>query len=294
MDDNKSEFSMTSMRSDLSFVSGASSILSELSNGSQDSRASKVSRSSSAAVSVLSELKLEKRGDHGGSGAGTGIDSSFSVKGLEHSLLSRGSGKDDPNASARGKTKNQLKREKYYQIDGQPLTSKQLRRKNRGEGISNKNRDTLGLGKELTACTELWKCVQIAILGKRCAELCQVLLLLGSSQDMMLAARVQFSMDNYADVVRNNPPPLAPSYPRKWLDKKQMSILRRFQDVDADTGDGSGRVLPSALPTLWKVAAGGISLWYSSLRLISLNHVVISTDFREEEDLQELADAGDY
>lgn len=298
VDDSKSEFSMASMRSDLSFVSGASSILSELSNSSQGSRVSKSSRTS-AAVSVLSELKLEKKSALGSAGAGTGAGSSFSVKGMEHSLLSRGSGKDDPNAfkkKDRAK-KNQMKREKYYQDSGQPLTSKQLRRKNRGEGISNRNRDTLGLGKELLACSGLWKHIQVGALAKRCSELCKVLVLLGTAQDMMLAARVQHSMDTYADAVRNNPAPLAPSYPRKWLAKKDMSILRRYQDIDITTDSPAASTMGKGVPSsLWKVAADGISQWYTSLRLVALNHMYVATDEGGDDDemLIEMADAGDY
>ena len=89
---------MASMRSDLTFVSGASSILSELSQNSRGSQMSRASKSS-AAVSVLSELKLEKKSNNDGD-----KNSTFSVKGLEHSLLSRGSGKDDPtNAKGKGR-----------------------------------------------------------------------------------------------------------------------------------------------------------------------------------------------
>jgi hypothetical protein len=318
MDDDKSEFSMASMRSDISFVSGASSILSGITSSSSQSsrsRSSQVSKAGSATVSVLSEMKVGKSGGDGlgsaaGGGDGDGGTTSFSVKGLEHSLLSRGSGKDDPISHYRGprggsKDGKERKRKEFkIPNNGQPLTSKQLRKINRGLGIANHaHRDTLGLGKELKACAELWKYAHIAGLGQRCADLCNVLMLLGTDADTVLAARVQHSMDSYTDTVRRNPAKVAPNYPRKWLEGKQMSLIRRFQAQiqESDASAGIAKATPpSALPSFWKVAADGIALWHSSLRLVVLSHLYhegdsdAAADSKHFMDLGMAEDAGDY
>ena len=267
-DDNKSEFSMASMRSDLSFVSGVSSVLSELTGLSSQSTSSRASKAGSATVSVLSELKIDKKG---GSSAKGGENSahSFAIKGIEHSLLSRGTGLHD-NSLWQGSM--------GCREDDLQLSKKQLRRKYRenNKPSSSLFKDTLGLGKEVKACNELWRLAHVSHIAVKCEELCRVLLLLGGTQTTVLAARVQYAMDSYTETLRSHPPIVAPAYPRHWLASKDMSIIRRFQEAtvhtDALIGRGTTKKRHNSKENLsfWALAAAGISSWHARHRLAAL------------------------
>ena len=269
-DDTKSEFSMASMRSDLSFVSGLSTVLSEISGLSAASSSSRASRAGSATVSVLSEMKLDKKSSVGGANNSDGQGSSFSINGLEHSLLSRGSGKYDASLGGRA----------AWEDNGEEqLSKRQLRRKHRAltKPHSSLFKDTLGFAKESKACQELYRLAHVYRIASKCIEVCRVLLLVGGAHATELAARVQRAMDSYTETLRSHPPPVAPLYPRKWLASKDMTILRKFQET-TNGGDAAavkkwesthaGASIGTA--SFWALAAEGISSWHTKQRLAAL------------------------
>ncbi len=291
VDDTKSEFSMASMRSDLSFVSGVSSVLSELSGLSSRSTSSRISKAGSATVSVLSEMKIDKKGSR----EDESNASSFAIKGIEHSLLSRGTGLHD-NSRGKGAWDGGE--------DDRQLSKRQLRRKYREQNkpSSSLYKDTLGLGREVRACEELWRLAHVSHIALKCEELCKVLLLAGGAQGTVLAARVQYAMDSYTETLRSHPPIVAPAYPRHWLASKDMSIIRRFQETglhDGATVGASGVIKnqhkSKEAVSFWSLAAEGISSWHARYRLA----VLADCDAGEDDDVMALLAAsaavgGDY
>jgi|AntAceMinimDraft_12_1070368.scaffolds.fasta_scaffold331791_1 hypothetical protein len=59
---------------------------------------------------------------------------------------------------------------------------------------------------------ELWLLAQVSTSAITCGEICEVLLLLGTTSDFGLACDVQKAMDLFADAVRSHPAKVAPMY----------------------------------------------------------------------------------
>jgi hypothetical protein len=261
-DDNKSEFSIASRQSG---ASGASYV-------SSASRSS-VRSSASSSVSILSNLSVGTSG-----GRTTASDSAFSIDGLDHSLLSRGTIK--PGTEVGGKREPERK------------TKRRQRKQNKGEG----GRDIWGIRREAAVCNELWGLAQVSSVAKSAKDLCDVLVLLGSHSDIALAGSLQAAIDLYVKEVQANPPPVAPMYPPQWMAIRLMETVSKYQEIsidnnydkddmiDDDNEDENEIVrlayklhlitahekIRSCQDTWWRIAADGISLW-QSYRRISLD-----------------------
>ena len=282
-DDTKSEFSIVSRQSGASYVSTASR--------------SSVKSSASSSVSILSNLSIGSSG--GKSSAST---SAFSIDGLDHSLLSRGTAKGPGGSDLGGKKEA-------------PRKYKRRQRKTcKGEG----GRDLWGLRRESAVCAELWTLAQVSAIARSAKDLCDVLSLfaLGDEGDITLACELQRSVDVYVKCLQSQPPPVAPLYPPQWMGIRQLVTVCRYQETmfpainlsdlrtplgpgsvtlvkrdkrveynDNDNDDGDGDDIPalarqlhfnliqeskqnSTVDTWWKTAADGISLWQSYRRIV--------------------------
>ena len=175
MDDTKSEFTMASHISGASYVSGASG---------------RSIRSASSSVSVLSSLSLTSNT------AKSTVSTTFSISGLDHTLLSRGTANND------------------FGDKKEPPRKQRRRERKRGKGEG--GRDVCGLRKEAALADELWSLGNVAVIAKAAKDLCDVLLLIGGVGDAALAAQVQAAVDGYVTAVQSNPAPVAPLYAPKW------------------------------------------------------------------------------
>jgi len=283
--DAQSDFSLASAaRSDLSFISA----LSGMSSASAASN-----KSGSTTVSVLSDLKTSAEKESIQKSKAPG--SQFSISGLDHSLLSRGTGQEDRVVVARNDQ------------HARRLAKKGLKRSLRDDHRT-RNKDSLGFNDESRAASELWACAQIPAFAALAAELCSVLALLGSTADTRMAGKLQHAMDAYTQLVRDNPAPVAPLYPRAWLETKQMLHVRHFQDsqalAEADAKGDYSTVLglnwqgpeaerakaaarkrregAGAVLSWWQVAARGITTWHDKLRRVVLDLRHDPTDTRPE------------
>jgi hypothetical protein len=233
-DDNKSEYSAVSNLSSASYLSTATS------------------KSGASSVSILSNLSLSSDSQRSTS-SGASKGKAFSIQGIDHALLSRGSADDAaPNAGKGKKAKT-----------SRQLSDKQAKKRDRRQrGIGP---DVCGLKNECQLCHEMWGLAQsLRSISVEAAELCEVLTLLGGSSridgipseliessllttvatssssgsssgaivvsDVSLAALVQKAVDSYALHFRNNSVPIGPAYTSQWLTKKHMSVMGRFQD----------------------------------------------------------------
>jgi hypothetical protein len=284
-DDTKSEFSVVSRQSGASYVSTASR--------------SSVRSSASSSVSILSNLSIGSSG-----GKSLASTSAFSIDGLDHSLLSRGTAKGPGGSDIGGKKEA-------------PRKYKRRQRKTcKGEG----GRDLWGLRREAAVCAELWTLAQVSAIARSAKDLCDVLSLfaLGDEGDISLACELQRSVDVYVKCLQSNPPPVAPLYPPQWMGIRQLVTVCRYQetmfpainlsdlrtslvpglgpgslakkdkaadDNENEDCDGDGDDLAalarqlhfnliqeskqnSTVDTWWKTAADGISLWQSSRRIV--------------------------
>eukprot|EP00605_Chrysophyceae_sp_TOSAG23-4_P002406 GSChrysophyteH1.ASY1.ANO1.2664.1 assembled CDS len=236
--ETRSDFSAATARSDLSYVS----MLSSVSGASSTSGAS--------TVSVLSDLETSAEKKSSLRKAGSG--SQFSIAGLDHTLLSRGTGKEE-HTGITPKDADHARRQ------AKKLAKKALREENRG-----RSKDSLGFNSEARQATELLACAQISTLANMAGELCEVLLLLGGVHPRKLAMGLQSSLDAYTAIVRANPAPVAPLYPRAWLASKAMLAVRSFQDPRARSSEV--RQATAEVVTWWQAAARGVSLWHDHRR----------------------------
>jgi hypothetical protein len=180
----------------------------------------------------------------------------FSIEGLDHGLLSRGTGNSSRKKNLDGtKIKKQRKQ-------------KSLREK-RGEGRS-EGKDVWGLRNELSTCDDLIRLGNVAAVALEVINLCNALLLIdngsgrsrwGSSYGS-IACQLQNVMDKYVSQVESNPCNAAPSYPFEWLSKRNMTNIRYFQ-LPEDAKD-------SNIILFTNLVDNGISLW-KNLKKISLN-----------------------
>ena len=275
-DDTKSEFSIVSRQSGASYVSTASR--------------SSVRSTASSSVSILSNLSV-------GSSAGksSASTSAFSIDGLDHSLLSRGTAKGPGGSEVGGKKEA-------------PRKYKRRQRKTcKGEG----GRDLWGLRREAAVCAELWGLAQMSMIARGAKDLCDVLSLfaLGDVGDNSLACELQRSVDVYVKCLQSVPPPVAPLYPPQWMAIRQMVTVCRYQETmfppinlsdlptphselapkkdkvgNDDENENDDEIVAlarqlhfnhiqekkqnSTVDTWWKTAAEGISLWQSCRRIV--------------------------
>ena len=282
-DDSKSEFSISSRQSGASYVSTASR--------------SSVRSSASSSVSILSNLSIGSTG-----GRSVASTSAFSIDGLDHSLLSRGTAKG-PGGSDVGGKREPLRKYKRRQ-----------RKVGKGEG----GRDLWGLRKEAAVCAELWSIAQVSAIAASAKDLCDVLSLIttGESDDVTLACAVQMGVDEYVKKLQSNPPPVAPMYPPQWMAIRLMTKVCRYQEIqtpidhisddtnthknvyknstnnnvqykdndDENDGDNDNEIVllanklqhtlvyerkvNSGQDSWWKAAADGILLWQSHRRIV--------------------------
>lgn len=224
-DDMRSEYSRAS---NMSFRSNASS------------------RSGLSTVSVLSSLSR-----YSNASSTVSDTSSFSIRGIEHSLLSRGSAEDSA---------------------GKVVNHKQKKRNERhmkgNKGGAHGGADIYNLKGENAWCTELCKYCDIVTVAAAIADIRDTLMLLGSSddEDIAVAVRLQTEMNVYTALIAANPPPTAPLYPVEWLRRKNMEFVRCFQEwpaADPESVATLSTVNNTTLASLlwWKIAAQGIVRW---------------------------------
>ena len=196
-DDTKSEFSILSKQSGNSYISTASR--------------SSVRSTASSSVSILSNLSIGSSG--GRTVASTSV---FSINGLDHSLLSRGS------AAGPGSD-----------VDGKREPLRKYKRRQRKIGKGEGGRDLWGLRKESSLCAELWTLAQVSNIARNGKNLCDVLSLCchGDNNDLSLACKLQKSIDVYVKELQANPAPVAPMYPSQWMQIRLMFDVGRFQEA---------------------------------------------------------------
>jgi hypothetical protein len=223
-DDTRSEFSRATMRS---YVSDASI------------------RSGMSTVSVLSNLSHLSNAS-----SAVSDSSSFSIRGIEHAVLSRGGLSDS------GKSMNQKQKKRHE------------KHQKGNKGGAHGGMDIHNLKGENSAATELCQYCDLSVVANAVADIRDALLLLGgaSSADVASAMTLEKQMNEYCNFVANNPPPSAPLYPVDWLRRKSMNFLRCFQEWPKISGDsvvtlGDVNNKESTELLWWKVAAAGIIHW---------------------------------
>ena len=272
-DDTKSEFSVISRQSGASYVSSASR--------------SSVRSSASSSVSILSNMSVGSTG-----GKSVASTSAFSIDGLDHSLLSRGTVKGPGGSDMGGKKEPQRKYKRRQRKTG------------KGEG----GRDLWGLRREAAVCAELWSLAQVSSIARNAKDLCDALSLfsLGDAGDVSLACNLQASVDLYVKELQSHSPPVAPMYPPQWMAMRLLGHVARFQEIifptvdledvpemknisddnadDDDELEINGELITlarqlhykilqekrisNAMDTWWKTAADGISIWQSFRRIV--------------------------
>jgi hypothetical protein len=191
---------------------------------------------------------------------------SFSIEGLEHTLLSRGKAPkyargdvDDSSSSSCGAGGRDGGGRKGRVTDRQQRRAEKKR-------IRGDPHDFLKVRREGQLCTELWGFAQTTALVKTLSSLVSVLLLLSDGDgegDRSLARDVQCAIDSFCDALSEHVPVAAPAYPLSWLQGKQMLPLARFQ---------SPPPLGMVGASYAQAAAEGVALWRSpSLRLAVLD-----------------------
>ena len=227
---------------------------SDFTRGSRASFLSSTSvKSGLSTVSVLSNLSRQS------SSASVVSDaSSFSVRGLEHSLLSRGNASDSYVGNKSSKSAARIKKRHERHQKG-------------NKGGAHGGADIHNLKGENAWCTELCKYCDIKSIAAAVVELRDTLVILGGvHKNIELAINLQKEMDNYTALIATNPPPTAPLYPIEWLRRKNMAHVRCFQEWPEHNGDDSlptvGASLNVTVSALlwWKIAADGILHWRSS------------------------------
>ena len=131
---------------------------------------------------------------------------------------------------------------------------------------------------------------QLVQITKACRELCEALLLISEPGDLALCVELQKACDTYMRSVQQNPPSVAPNYPREWLVKRLLKGVLHFQDPlslaaaganqsaalldeDAPQVGVLGHVTAAApvpavsVTTWWDIAAAGLRGWYASSRV---------------------------
>lgn len=235
-DETKSEYSVSSQQSLFSSLSERSS------------------KSGTSTVSVLSNLSASSSS----SAVSASPSTAFSITGLDHTLLSRGTVNDSDN---RGPPNTKTKRKN----DSLRKQKRQERSKVKGSG-----KDIWGLRKENNLCEELLSYACVGEIARAVHDLCEVLFLVGGISDRLLAIELHSAMDNYATVVQENAPPLAPDYPLGWLLYRSMASVTFYQDYSSRNRESIASLPPPVLQgmshelqkTWWSNAAEGIAEWH--------------------------------
>jgi hypothetical protein len=225
-DDNRSEYSRATLRS---YTSEASI------------------RSGMSTVSVLSNLSR-----FSSSGSAVSDRSSFSISGIEHALLSRGTASDGD------KEMNAKQRKRF------------VKHQKGNKGGAHGGQDVHGLRGEIAACTELCKYCDVSVVAKAVIDIISALVLLAecNGSDIANALSLQSAMNEYSSLVASNAPPTAPLYPVEWLIRKEMTFIRCFQEwpenIEGVKTYGSVKNKTIAGLLWWKIAAEGILEWRES------------------------------
>lgn len=197
-DDTKSEFTVISKQSGASYISSASR--------------TSVRSSASSSVSILSNLSIGSTG-----GRSTASTSAFSIGGLDHALLSRG--------TVTGPGGSDI-------MEGKREPLRKYKRRQRKIGKGEGGRDLWGLRREAAVCAELWSIGQVASIARIGKNICDILSLFchGNNKDINLACDLQNSIDIYVKELQQNPPVVAPMYPPQWMEMRLMKAVGRYQE----------------------------------------------------------------
>lgn len=228
-----------------------SDLRSEYSRATNMSNASGTSmRSGVSTVSVLSNLSRFST-----TGSTVSDTSTFSVRGLEHSLLSRGTVSDYGEGKSSKSQEKQRKRNERHMKGN--------------KGGTHGGADIHNLKGEIAWVTELCQYCDMSLVANAIADIRDTLVLLGDAiaGDVVLAIRVQNETTKYTSQIVSDPPPPAPLYPVEWLRRKNMEYIRCFQEwpvQSPDTVQTWGMVLNKTMPDLlwWKIAANSIVYWH--------------------------------
>ncbi len=234
--DTASEYSAATQQSMMSYRSDARSL-----------------RSGTSTVSILSDISASAQS----AAASQAPSTSFSIQGLDHSLLSRGKANKQATATTRSYKRDQTER-------GQKRLEKSKTRH---------GRDVWGLRRETAICDELVSFAYVSNVARSVRDTCDLLLILGTAEDHCLASRLQSALNDYVHLITTHPPPVAPMYPAEWLEKRGMKSVLHFQDFEAMQqklheerilqGNGPALSAPLKAPvdSWWKIAANGIKEW---------------------------------
>lgn len=243
-DDSRSEFSALTIQSGASYISNASAAS---------------SRSGTSTVSVLSSLSI------GANSATPSISQkSFSIEGLDHTLLSRG-GAGTGGAATKGGAAGGKAGRKTRESDRRAKRREKQMARGVGPG------DVFGLRRESALCDELCVLGQFEGVARSARDMCDALQLVNGGEtgvlsrcmmprssdshegadaiahdrsyvsDYELTTYIQGAVDTYALQVQAKSPPIAPNYPPQWLQKRSMSSVAKLQDREQP-------LLPSTLP----------------------------------------------
>ena len=250
VNDTSSEFSAATKYSTSSLLSTTSSI-----------------RSGTSTVSILSDIS-----DKTSATSQSTSSTAFSIEGLEHSLLSRGTANySGENRNANGKV---------YKRDRTPRRQKRIERsKTKGN-----SKDVWGLRKEKELCLELWRYAQLKAIAKAVNDLCELLLTTNSMEDHLLAVELTTNMQKLVKLVQAQSAPIAPAYPKEWLVKRAMTVVSHYQDpkqrleaklnrrYGSTAMSGAREIVITDLEmeevtkskTWWQIAKEGIEYWFNS------------------------------
>lgn len=263
INDTLSEFSAltkyttASLRSTTSSIRSGTSTVSILSKVSDKSTTSLLSETNQSQISTS--------------------NSSFSIQGMDHSLLSRGTLNDYATKEV-GRNPNG----KVYKRDRTPRRQKRIER-SKAKGYS---KDVWKLKEEDNNCQLLIKFLNIKTLTNVINSLTSFLLLSFKNSDLQLIRDLQKIMQEFVKTLQSNPPPLAPQYPKEWLVLRNMSNVINFQDPRARYEERLNRrldLIPSNIDrklvsllttqdyeellsskTWWSFAADGIKYWFNN------------------------------
>eukprot|EP01041_Mallomonas_annulata_P000313 gene313-571_t len=207
VDDNQSEFTAAS--------------------GSVYSQRSAFSQNSSSSFSSVLSIQS--------STSAMSTQSTFSIHGMDHSLLSRGH-------TAEGERSVDAKNDK------------RRRRKARNKGDS---RDVWGLRREGKLSVLVWEQADLGGVSAAVSAMCAALILAGGSRNISLAGRLQHATDQYAECLETHSAPEAPAYPSDWLRSRDMETVIRFQRQQQQSPNGDSEDLEN----WWQRVEKGLVSW---------------------------------
>lgn len=250
-------------------ISDSASVFTAASQYSMASMQSRVAYSTtsratgSSTVSILSQVS-----DRSTALSTSTATTSFSIQGLDHALLSRGTVSQSLDAQGQSLTPAGGKR--VHKRDASERRQKRIER-SKSKGLC---RDLFNTKGEQEACEGLWRLARTLPLAiDLVTELCTVMLTSTTPSDYVLACQCQQAIQALVRSMQSSAPPYAPAYPQAWLEGRQMGCVRGFQSAEAMLREWvqSGRevnekdvatLAEQAQGSWFRICAQGIQAWF--------------------------------